>query len=178
MPTPDPRYPIGPFSYTDPVDPTSAPRWIERIAATPAELRAAVDGLDDAQLDTPYRDGGWTVRQVVHHLTDSHVQAYARVRLALTEDTPMILGYNEQHWAELADARSAPVELSLRTLESLHARWTALLETLGPAELARTWRHAEVGEVDLTVAHLLACYAWHGPHHVAHIRALRERRGW
>jgi uncharacterized damage-inducible protein DinB len=150
---------------------------VERIAATPARLRAAVAGLDDAQLDTPYRPGGWTVRQVVHHVPDSHLNAYTRFRLALTEDTPTIKPYEEARWAELPDARSAPVEPSLMLLDALHARWVALLETLGPVEGARAVRHPEHGRL-LTVDELLAMYAWHGEHHTAHVTALRGRMGW
>ena len=150
---------------------------IERIAAAPGRLRAAVAGLDDAQLDTPYRPGGCTARQVVHHVPDSHLNAYTRFRLALTEETPTIKPYEEARWAELPDARSAPPELSLALLEALHARWVALLRTLGPIEGARAVRHPEHGRL-MTVDELIAMYAWHGEHHTAHITALRGRMGW
>ena len=150
---------------------------VERIAAMPGRLRAAVAGLDGAQLDTPYRPGGWTVRQVVHHVPDSHLNAYTRFRLALTEDTPTIKPYEEARWAELPDARSAPPELSLMLLDALHARWVALLGTLGPVEGARAVRHPEHDRL-LTVDELLAMYAWHGEHHTAHITALRGLMGW
>jgi uncharacterized damage-inducible protein DinB len=150
---------------------------IARIAAAPARMRAAVTGLDDSQLDTPYRPGGWTVRQVVHHVPDSHINAYTRIRLALTEDTPTIKPYEEARWAELPDARSLPVETSLRLLESLHARWVPLLERIGAAEGARQFRHPEHGRL-MTVDELIALYAWHVDHHAAHVTSLRERMGW
>ena len=127
----DLRYPIGPFSYDGLMTDARRAECVARIAAAPARLRAAVTGLDDAQLDTPYRPGGWTVRQVVHHVPDSHLNAYTRIRLALTEDTPTIKPYEEARWAELPDARSLPVEVSLTLLEALHGRWVSLLERLG-----------------------------------------------
>jgi hypothetical protein len=150
---------------------------VTRIAAAPAALRAAVAGLSDAQLDTPYRPGGWTVRQVVHHVPDSHLNAYVRIRLALTEDTPTIKPYEEARWAELPDARSLPVEASLTLLEALHARWVTLLGGLGAADGARRLRHPEHGRL-MTVDELIAMYAWHGEHHVAHVTSLRARNGW
>ncbi len=150
---------------------------VRRIAAAPGQVRAAVAGLDDAQLDTPYRPGGWTVRQVVHHLPDSHLNAYTRIRLALTEDTPTIKPYEEARWAELPDARLLPVEVSLALLEALHARWVPLLQGLGAADGARPLRHPEHGRF-MNVDELLALYAWHGEHHVAHITGLRERMAW
>ncbi len=139
-------------------------------------LRSAVKGLSDPQLDTPYRPGGWTVRQVVHHVPDSHLNSYTRVRLALTEDEPTIKPYLEDRWAELQDARSAPVEVSLRLLECLHARWIGLFRSLDEAQWKRTFRHPELGVVSLEKN--AALYAWHGRHHVGHIMALRERMGW
>ncbi|HEY0777460.1 MAG TPA: putative metal-dependent hydrolase [Gemmatirosa sp.] len=170
------RYPTGRWS---PLPPDTPPEVIAglvaRIAAAPAALRAAVDGLNDAQLDTPYRDGGWTVRQVVHHVADSHMQAYARFKKALTEDAPVIMPYEESRWAELPDAR-LPVGVSLALLEALHARWDVVLRALGAAELARVYRHPEMGEVPLRTA--VALYAWHGGHHVAHVTALKGRMGW
>jgi uncharacterized damage-inducible protein DinB len=150
---------------------------VARIAAAPGRIRGAVAGLDDAQLDTPYRPGGWTVRQVVHHVPDSHLNAYTRIRLALTEETPTIKPYEEARWAELPDARSLPVEISLRLLEALHARWVPLLERLDAAGGGRSLRHPEHGRL-MTVDELLAMYAWHGDHHTAHITGLRERMGW
>jgi hypothetical protein len=150
---------------------------VARIAAAPAALRAAVAGLSDAQLDTPYRPGGWTVRQVVHHVPDSHLNAYVRIRLALTENTPTIKPYEEARWAELPDARTLPIEASLVLLEGLHVRWVALLGGLGAADGARQFHHPEHGRL-ITVDELIAMYAWHGEHHVAHVTSLRLRNGW
>jgi DinB family protein len=173
----DLRYPIGKFSYDGMMTDARRTECVARIAAAPAGFRAAVAGLDDGQLDTPYRPGGWTVRQVVHHVPDSHLNAYTRIRLALTEDIPTIKPYEEARWAELPDARSLPVEISLGLLESLHARWVPLLRRLGPAEGARQLRHPEYGRL-MTIDELLAMYAWHGEHHTAHVTRLRERMGW
>ncbi len=173
----DPRFPIGPFARpTGPLSAAERDACIARIAAVPAQVRAAVEGLADAQLDTPYRPGGWTVRQLVHHMPDSHMNAYVRCKLALTEDAPTIKPYDEAAWAELADTRTVPPETSLRLLEGLHERWTALLRAMGDAEFARTLRHPELGEMRLDT--VLALYAWHGDHHAAHLRGVREREGW
>ena len=138
-------------------------------------MRAALAGLSDSQLDTPYRPGGWTVRQVAHHVPDSHMNSYVRFRLALTEDEPVIKPYEESRWAELPDARGMPVEPSLVLLESLHARWVPLLRSLSAAEWKRSFRHPELGPVRLE--NNAALYAWHGRHHVAHITALRQTNG-
>ena len=173
----DPRYPIGPFTYAGRQSDERRLDCIARIAAAPAALRPAVAGLSDAQLDTPYREGGWTVRQVVHHVPDSHLNAYTRFRLALTEPTPTIRPYFEDRWAELADARSAPVELSLALLESLHQRWVLLLRSLAPADWERRYLHPEHGR-EWTLDEVLAMYAWHGEHHTAHVTRLRDRLGW
>jgi hypothetical protein len=173
----DLRYPIGKFIYDGTMTDARRAQCVARIAAAPAGLRSAVAGLDDRQLDTPYRAEGWTVRQVVHHVPDSHINAYTRIRLALTEDTPTIKPYEEARWAELPDARSLPVEISLGLLESLHARWVPLLQGLGAAEGARQFRHPEHGRL-MTVDEVVAMYAWHGEHHIAHITRLRERMGW
>ncbi|OLC88847.1 MAG: metal-dependent hydrolase [Acidobacteria bacterium 13_1_40CM_2_60_7] len=172
----DPRYPIG--KYTPPQEATPALRQqaIDSIAETPAKLKAALSGLNDAQLDTPYRDGGWTVRQVVHHVPDSHLNAYVRFRLALTENQPTIKPYEEARWAELADAKSAPVAVSLALLEPLHDRWVRLLRSLTAADFARTFVHPEHGV--RTLDWMLFLYAWHGRHHTAHITELREQKGW
>jgi len=151
-------------------------RAIAEIAQAPAKLRAAVEGLSPEQLDTPYRPGGWTVRQVVHHVPDSHLNSYCRFKLALTEDEPTIKAYHEDRWAELDDSRSAPIEVSLAMLESLHKRWVLLMKSLAPADFARTFRHPEIGLVSL--AKNVCLYAWHGRHHAAHITSLRERMGW
>src|SRR3984893_12526190 len=172
----DLRYPIGKFTYEGPMTPERSRECLTAIAETPARLREAVAGLTDEQLDTQYRPGGWTVRQVVHHLPDSHLNSYMRFRLALTEDEPTIKPYREDRWAELPDARTQPVEVSLRLLECLHARWVALLRSLTDAEWKRTFRHPELGLVSLEQN--AALYAWHGQHHVAHILNLRERMGW
>jgi hypothetical protein len=156
--------------------PERARECLAAIAETPAKLRAAVAGLTDQQLDTPYRPGGWTVRQVVHHVPDSHMNSYMRFRLALTEEQPAIKGYDEAAWAKLPDAQSAPVEISLSLLDTLHRRWVMLLESLTPEQWKRTFLHSELGPVSLE--RNLALYAWHGKHHVAHITGLRERMGW
>ena len=173
----DLRYPIGRFAYDAPLLPEARARAIAQIAALPAALRNAVSGLDDARLDTPYRDGGWTVRQIVHHVADSHVNAYVRFRLALTEDNPTIKPYFEDRWAELPDARTLPVGVSLDLLDALHARWTHLLARLTDADFARTYVHPQHGK-SFTLDWAAAQYAWHGRHHMAHITSLRERQGW
>ena len=174
----DLRYPIGRFER--PVDPSAADRaaWIEAIAGAPAALRNAVLGLDDAQLDTPYRPDGWTVRQLVHHLPDSHLNSYVRFKLALTEREPTIKPYDEKGWAELPDGRGPLVAESLALLDALHARWVYLLRAMTPADFARTLVHPERPGAPMTLDVMLALYAWHGRHHVAHITALRERQGW
>jgi len=172
----DLRYPIGPFTWEGKASEEERRRFIGQIEETPARARAAVEGLSAGQLDTPYRPGGWTVRQVVHHLPDSHLNGYVRFRLALTEEAPAIKPYDEKRWAALSDAQTAPVDVSLELLESLHRRWVLLLRSLGPAEFARTFRHPETGVQNLDK--YLGLYAWHGRHHVAHITSLRERMGW
>jgi DinB family protein len=173
----DPRYPIGQFVYQGTQTPERRLDCIERIAAAPGKLRKAVAGLTDAQLDTPYREGGWTVRQVVHHVPDSHLNAYTRFRLALTEPTPTIRPYMEHRWAELSDAREAPVEISLSLLEALHRRWVLLLRSLGPADWELRFLHPEHGR-EWSLDEVLAMYAWHGEHHTAHVTRLRDRKGW
>lgn len=172
----DPRYPTGQFHM--PADVSSANRTeaIREIAAAPQNIRAAVQGLNDGQLDTPYREGGWTVRQVVHHVADSHMNAYVRWRLALTETEPTIKPYEESAWANLEDAAHAPVEVSLKLLEPLHERWVALLCSVKDHEFARTFRHPEHGV--RTLDWMLFLYAWHGNHHTAHITELRKHKGW
>jgi uncharacterized damage-inducible protein DinB len=176
MPTDDLRYPIGLFELDLEPTPEKQHTWRAAIRALPGELRQAVQRLDAAQLDTPYREGGWTVRQLVHHVADSHVNAYVRLRLALTEEDPTVKPYDEARWAELPDARTLPVEVSLALLEALHERWSALLDTLRPEHYARMLRHPEQGLRN--VDWLLQTYAWHGRHHVAHITGLRARQGW
>ena len=172
----DPRYPIGKFEMPTQATSVRRQRAIEEIAATPAKLRAAVKGLNDAQLDTPYRDGGWTVRQVVHHVPDSHLNAYVRLKLALTEDKPTIKPYEEAAWAELADTKATPIEVSQMLLDSLHARWDRLWRSLKPEQFARVLIHPEHGE--RTIDWLLFLYEWHGKHHTAHITELRKQKGW
>jgi uncharacterized damage-inducible protein DinB len=173
----DLRYPIGRFAPPAEITESQRSAWIDEIACAPAALRAAVAGLSAAQLDTPYRPDGWTVRQLVHHVPDSHLNAYTRFKLALTESEPTIKPYDEARWAELADTAATPVEVSLTLLEALHTRWVALLRSMSPAEFRRTYRHPEHGRL-FTLEEVLALYAWHGRHHVAHITALRERNGW
>jgi len=172
----DLRYPIGKFSYNGPLTEDRKQAFLDDIAHAPANLRAAVKELSEAQLDTPYRPGGWTVRQVVHHVPDSHLDSYMRFKLALTEDEPTIKPYAEDRWAELADTKATPVDVSLTLLESLHDRWVRLLRSLGPEDWKRTFRHPELGT--MTLEKTLALYAWHGRHHVTHITGLREREGW
>jgi len=172
----DPRYPIGKFSYAGPPTPEQKQRYLTDIEQTPSRLRAALRGLSEQQLDTPYRDGGWTLRQVAHHVPDSHMNSYIRFKLALTEDEPTIKGYMEDRWAELPDANHAPIEVSLALLDSLHQRWMLMLRQLTDAEWKRTFRHSELGPMSLEKS--LALYSWHGRHHVAHITSLREKMGW
>lgn len=173
----DLRYPIGKFAYAAAYTQELRDLHLEQIASCPAELRRAVGGLTPAQLDTPYRDGGWTVRQVVHHLPDSHMNAYVRHKLAVTEEQPTIRPYKEALWAELPDGRSADTELSLVLLEALHARWTLFLRSLPAAAFDRAFLHPDLpGPVPL--AKNIGMYAWHGRHHVAQIDALRQRNGW
>jgi hypothetical protein len=168
---PDLQYPIGKFVYQGRRD-----EWLAQLEAAPALLCRAVEGLDDQQLDTPYRPGGWTVRQVIHHVADSHMNCYVRFRCALTEAEPTIKPYDEKLWAELADARTEPVELSLKLIEAMHRRWMALCAALEPPAFAKTYRHPEYGL--RTLDETLALYAWHSRHHTAHITGLRERMGW
>jgi hypothetical protein len=173
--TNDLRYPVGRFSFTD-ADEKSRAEWITEIARLPERLRAAVKGLSDAQLDTPYRPDGWTVRQVVHHVPDSHMNALIRFKFALTVDVPRILAYDEAKWAKLPDGRSGPVEPSLQLLDGLHARWTLLLRSMSAADFERQLEHPENGM--MTLNRMLALYAWHSRHHVAHITELAKREGW
>jgi hypothetical protein len=172
----DLRYPLGKFVWEGEVGDSERPALIQQIAETPADLRAALKDLNEQQLDTPYRPGGWTVRQVVHHLPDSHLNSYVRFKLALTEQEPTIKTYEEALWAELYDARTAPVEISLHLLDALHIRWVMFLQSLKPADFARTLRHPEKGLIKVDT--LLRLYAWHGRHHVAHVTSLRKRMGW
>ena len=172
----DLQYPIGKFQWGGASTDEQRKQFIVQIERAPAQLRQAVAGLTPEQVDTPYRPEGWTVRQVVHHLPDSHMNTYIRFRLALTEDEPTIKPYDQGRWAALEDARTAPIELSLTLLESLHSRWVLLLRSLQAQDFARTFRHPELGVVNLDK--YLGLVAWHGQHHIAHITSLRERMGW
>jgi hypothetical protein len=172
----DPRFPIGKFQTPDEISVEQRSLAIAVIEALPAKLKDAVHGLSDAQLDTPYRDGGWTVRQLVHHIADSHMNAFCRVRLGLTEDWPTIFAYNEKAWAMLDDSAKAPIALSLGLLEGLHARWAMMLRSLVDAQWARGVKHPQNGPMSVELSTQL--YAWHCRHHVAHITRLRESRGW
>lgn len=173
---PDPRYPIGKFQWVPNISQQDRAAFIADIAEAPERLRAALGGLSESQLDTPYRDGGWTVRQVVHHLFDSHLNAYVRFKLALTEDEPTIKAYSESLWAELPDARTAPAEISTALLDNLHRRWVLMVRAMSESEWKRTFRHPERGVMSLETT--LGLYAWHCRHHVAHITELRKRKGW
>jgi hypothetical protein len=172
----DPRFPIGKFNRPASIMPGLRAAHIEVLRLLPECLGHAVDSLNDGQLDTPYRDGGWTVRQVIHHVADSHANAYVRMKLALTEDWPTIKPYEEAAWANLADARSLPVAVSLDLIAALHIRWVTLLESLSGEDFHRGYVHPEGGRQDL--AQVLALYDWHSRHHTAHITNLRQRMGW
>ncbi|HLB54990.1 MAG TPA: putative metal-dependent hydrolase [Gemmatimonadales bacterium] len=173
----DPRYPIGKLTIPGEITPVHREGWIGEIADAPGQLRTAVHGLGEAQFDTPYREGGWTVRQVVHHLPDSHLNAYVRFKLALTEDNPVVKPYQEARWAELPDTRDTTIGVSLVLLEALHRRWVVLLRAMAEADWGRTFFHPEQ-QKSLRLDRVLAMYAWHGRHHVGHITALRDRMGW
>jgi hypothetical protein len=172
----DLRYPIGKFRKPTAFTPEFRQDYIQTIEQLPQLLRDAVEGLDDGQLDTPYRDAGWTIRQVVHHVADSHLNSYTRFRLALTEESPTIRPYDEQKWAELEDAKHSPIFSSLALLDGLHHRWTILLRSFSSADWEKTFVHPDLGAMSLDIA--TALYAWHSDHHVAHITSLREREDW
>jgi hypothetical protein len=171
----DLRYPIGPFA---PGTPTAASRrnHLQSLGGAVSLLREAVKGLTPLQLDTPYRPGGWTPRQVVHHLPDSHMNGYIRFKMALTEEKPAIKTYEEARWAELEDSRLGAIEVSLKILDALHIRWGSLMRSLTPDDWKRVYIHPKNGK--MTLDHALANYAWHGRHHTAHITSLRQRQGW
>jgi len=170
------RYPIGRFRFPENVEPGIVPRWIGELASAPSKLRELVTGLSDGQLDTPYREGGWTIRQVVHHLPDSLMNAYVRVRLALTQEHPTIVAYNEADWAELPDARRGGIQASLAIFDGVTERLVALFNSLSSADLERTYYHPGY-QKDYRLVEVLALYAWHGHHHCAHISGLIEREG-
>jgi len=172
----DLRFPIGKFSYSGTLSPEQKQEFLADIEQTAGRLRASVAGLSAAQLDTPYRPDGWTVRQVVHHMPDSHMNSYIRYKMALTEEEPTIKTYAEDRWAELADTNATPIEVSLTLLDSLHQRWMVLLRSLTNEEWKKSFRHPEHGPMSLEKA--LALYAWHGKHHVAHVTELRKRMSW
>jgi hypothetical protein len=174
--TPDLRYPIGTYTPPERITDAHLQEYIQAIAEAPAQLRQAVQGLTDTQWLTPYRPGGWTIRQVVHHVPDSHMNAYIRLKMALTEENPTIKPYMEDRWAELVDSQHMPPEVSLTLLDMLHQRWVAILRSLSPADFSRTFRHPELGTISLDRA--TGMYAWHGRHHIAHITSLRTRMGW
>lgn len=175
QPSTDLRYPIGRFSYSGPVAQARIDTWIDDIAALPGDLRRTVSALTDRRLDTPYRPGGWTVRQVVHHLPDSHMNSLIRFKWALTEERPVIKTYDEKGWAALPDSRQ-PIAHSLDLLDALHRRWADLLRGLDQRQLQREFVHPDSGPVTLAVT--IGAYAWHGRHHLAHIERLIEREGW
>ncbi len=170
------RYPIGRFTPLEATSPEIRSAQIEVLRSLPETLQSAVSGLNVQQLDTPYREGGWSVRQLVHHIADSHANSYVRCKLALTEDWPTIKTYDEKAWAELADSRDVPIDVSLQLIGALHARWVALLESLSEADFQKGYHHPESGPQNL--ATVLAIYAWHSQHHTAHITSLRARQNW
>ncbi|HEY7502085.1 MAG TPA: putative metal-dependent hydrolase [Vicinamibacterales bacterium] len=172
----DLRYPVGKFTVDSSVTAEKRTAWIRQIAETPAALRAAVRDLSDRQFETPYRPDGWTVRQVVHHVADSHMNAYCRYKFALTENNPAIKAYDEAAWAKVADTARTPPDVSLALLDALHARWVVLLESMSESDFARPLLHSERGAI--TLDWMLQLYAWHGRHHAAHITELRRRENW
>jgi hypothetical protein len=172
----DLQYPIGKFHFDGTLSEEQKQKYLHDISRVPTDLRAAVSGLSESQLDTPYRPGGWTVRQVTHHVPDSHMNAYIRFKLALTEENPTIKPYEQQRWAELGDTASTPIEVSLTMVESLHDRWVRLLRSIDGDGWRRSFRHPEMGLVSLEKN--LAIYSWHGRHHLAHITELRKRNSW
>jgi len=172
----DPRYPIGRFDRNINITREMRSDFIKTIETLPSQLKKEVENLSPQQLDTPYRDGGWTIRQVVHHIPDSHVNSYVRFKLALTEDNPQIKTYEESLWAELPDTFNTPIEISLQLLDSVHKRWAILLRSLTDEQFEKTFQHPEWGNI--TLSKTLALYAWHSKHHLAHITELKKRMGW
>jgi len=172
----DPRYPIGKFDKSITVSKEIRNEFISTIEILPSQLRKEVENLSRKQLDTPYRDGGWTVKQVIHHLPDSHINSYVRFKLALTEDNPQIKTYEEHLWAELPDTFTTPIDVSLNLLESLHKRWAILLRSLSDEQFEKTFQHPELGNI--TLSKTLALYDWHSKHHLAHITELKKKMGW
>ena len=172
----DPRYPIGRFVPDAQPSPSTRGSHLETIASLPSRIRQAVAGLNDSQLNSPYREGGWTVKQVVHHVADSHLNAYIRFKWAMTEENPTIKPYDETAWAALKDSELTPVDVSLSLLESLHLRWTVLLRSMKAEDFKKKFVHPDSGQHE--VDWLLSLYSWHGNHHLAHITSLKERMGW
>lgn len=172
----DPRFPIGRFQFPDAVTPQQRAGWIDDIRHLPVRLEAVLNELSPEEIDTPYRAGGWTIRQVVHHVADSHMNAFMRFKLALTEEVPTIKPYHQDLWAASADSVTVPATISLQLIQALHARWTALLRSMEPEAFNRTFRHPEQGRI-LSLDQTLALYAWHGRHHTAHVEAVRDRSG-
>ncbi|MWC28345.1 YfiT family bacillithiol transferase [Paenibacillus sp. MMS18-CY102] len=171
------RFPIGRFVVPESITVDQRQQWIKEIGVLPKQLEEAVRGLDDGQLDTPYRDGGWTLRQVVHHIADSHMNSYTRFKLAVTEERPTIKPYAEELWAELPDGERAPIGSSLRLVEALHERWHYFLERMEDGQFERAFIHPEHGRA-MTLLEATGMYAWHGQHHVAHITSLKQRKSW
>jgi len=172
----DLRYPTGKWVRQPSLDAGAHAAMIQEIASVPSALAAAVKGLTDAQLDTPYRDGGWTPRQIVHHIADSHMNAYIRFKLGMTEENPTIKPYDEKKWAETTDGKGAPADLSLAVIDGVHRRWVQYMKSFDAGAFSRTIVHPERGP--MTLSDLLQLYAWHGKHHTAHITGLRQRMGW
>jgi hypothetical protein len=170
------RYPIGKFSAQESHTQEEIKAFIKRIETLPTKLEAAIAGFTDQQLDTPYREGGWTVRQVVHHVADSHMNAYIRVKWVLSEETPLIKAYNEKRWAETDETKASPT-LSLVLLAALHKKWVVLLKTLTPDQLLREYIHPDTKK-NVALHNMMGMYAWHGEHHLAHITELKKREGW
>lgn len=175
--THDPRYPIGRYAPPEAIDAAVLKGWAGALGDAPGRVREVLRGLSDSQLDTPYREGGWSVRQVAHHLPDSHMHAYLRFKWALTEPTPAVPGYDEARWAALSDSLHGPVEPALALLEALHERWLALIVTMAPADFERGFLNPRNG-TERSLGWLLGLYVWHGAHHTAQVAALREQRGW
>lgn len=173
----DLRYPIGKLIFPDEITATHLEKWIDVLEAFPNKLEALVNNLNDAQLDTPYRPDGWTIRQVVHHVSDSHHHSYIRFKWALTEDTPVIKVYNEKHWAELGDSKKAPIKMSIDHLKAVHFKLVYLLRSLSDAELNRSFLHPEYS-LEITLKQNIGIYAWHCDHHFAHIKNLKDKQGW
>lgn len=172
----DLRYPIGKFSAQESHSSEELKSFIQRIETLPVKLEAAIEGLSEQQLNTPYRDGGWTVRQVVHHVADSHMNAYIRVKWMLTEETPVIKAYDEKQWAETSETQSEPA-LSIALLKALHAKWVILLKSLSSVQLQKQFIHPDTKK-NVALHNLMGMYAWHGDHHLAHITELKKRQGW